>query len=72
MIRFFVLFLVLLAVLFGLELTPPVQHWFVVPWTNTLARMSASLVTLFDSDVTASANVLRSATSNFAVSIEAA
>ena len=42
MIRFFALFLVLLAVLFGLELTPPVQHWFVVPWTNTLARIIGS------------------------------
>ena len=51
MIRFFVLFLVLLAVLFGLELTPPVQAWFVEPWTNTLARLSAGRVTLFDPDV---------------------
>ena len=71
MIRFFVLFLVLLAVLFGLELTPPVQEWFVVPWTNTLARISAGLVTLFDPDVIASGKVLRSTTNPFAVSIEA-
>jgi len=71
MIRFFVLFLVLLAVLFGLELTPPVQDWFVVPWTNTLARVSAGLVTLFDSDVTATGKVLRSTSNGFAVSIEA-
>jgi exosortase H (IPTLxxWG-CTERM-specific) len=71
MIRFFVLFLVLLAVLFGLELTPPGQHFVVMPWTNTLARIAAAIVTLFDPDVTATANVLRSASSNFAVSIEA-
>jgi exosortase H (IPTLxxWG-CTERM-specific) len=71
MIRFFVLFLVLLAVLFGLELTPPVQHWFVEPWTNTLARVSAGLVTLFDSDVVSNGKVLRSTTNQFAVSIEA-
>ena len=71
MIRFFILFLVLLAVLFGLELTPPVQHFFVVPWTNTLARISAGLVTLFDRDVVATGNVLRSTATNFAVSIEA-
>jgi len=71
MIRFFVLFLVLLAVLFGLELTPPVQEWFVVPWTNTLARISARLVTLFDPDVIANGKVLRSTNSTFAVSIEA-
>ena len=71
MIRFFVLFLVLLAVLFGLELTPPVQQWFVEPWTNTLARISAGLVTLFDPDVISTGKVLRSTTSKFAVSIEA-
>jgi exosortase H (IPTLxxWG-CTERM-specific) len=71
MIRFFVLFLVLLAVLFGLELTPPVQEWFVVPWTNTLARISAGLVTLFDPDVIANGKVLRSTSNTFAVSIEA-
>ena len=71
MIRFFTLFLLLLAVLFGLELTPPVQDWFVVPWTNTLARVSAGLVTLFDPDVVSTGKVLRSTSNNFAVSIEA-
>ena len=71
MIRFFVLFLVLLGVLFGLELTPPIQEWFVVPWTNTLAHVSAGLVTLFDPSVEATGKVLRSTTNGFAVSIEA-
>jgi exosortase H (IPTLxxWG-CTERM-specific) len=71
MIRFFVLFLVLLAVLFGLELTPPVQAWLVEPWTNTLARLSAGLVTLFDPDVVSNGKVLRSTSNAFAVSIEA-
>jgi exosortase H (IPTLxxWG-CTERM-specific) len=71
MIRFFVLFLVLLAVLFGVELTPPVQEWLVEPWTSTLARISAGLVTLFDADVIASGKVLRSTSNAFAVSIEA-
>lgn len=71
MIRFFVLFVVLLAVLFGLELTPPVQQWLVAPWTATLARIAATLVTLFDPTVQASGNVLRSSASSFAVSIEA-
>jgi exosortase H (IPTLxxWG-CTERM-specific) len=71
MIRFFVVFLVLLAVLFGLELTPPAQEWFVVPWTDALARISAGLVTWFDPSVTAYGKVLRSSASTFAVSIEA-
>src|SRR6266542_2219788 len=71
MIRFFVLFVVLLALLFGLELTPWAQQWFVEPWTGTLAHISATLVTGFDSGVTATGKVLRSTTNGFAVSIEA-
>ena len=71
MVRFFLVFLALLALFFGLELTPWVRHWFVVPWTDTLAALSADLVKLFDPDVMAEGNVLRSAQSGFAVSIEA-
>jgi exosortase H (IPTLxxWG-CTERM-specific) len=69
--RFFVLFIAVLALLFGLELTPWAQRWLVVPWTNALAWISAWLVTLFDSGVVASGKVLRSASNGFAVSIEA-
>ena len=71
MIRFFVLFLVLLALLFGLELTPWAQRWFVIPWTNALATISTSIVTLFDGGVVASGKVIRSVSNGFAVSIEA-
>ena len=71
MIRFFVVFLLLLAVLFGLELTPWAQRWFVEPWTAALAQISTSLVTLFDSGVRASGKVISSVSSGFAVSIEA-
>ena len=71
MIRFFVVFLVLLALLFGLELTPWAQRWFVEPWTTTLAQISTSLVTLFDSGVTATGKVIASTSNGFAVSIEA-
>ncbi len=71
MVRFFVLFIVLLAVLFGLELTPWAQTFIVVPWTNALAAISTSIVTLFDADVVASGKVIRSASNGFAVSIEA-
>ena len=71
MIRFFVAFLVLLAFLFGLELTPWAQRWFVEPWTTALAQISTSLVTLFDSGVTTTGKVIASTSSGFAVSIEA-
>ncbi|HEY1459035.1 MAG TPA: exosortase H [Casimicrobiaceae bacterium] len=71
MVRFFVLFLLLQGALFGLELTPWAQEWFVVPWTNTLAAISAGLVRLFDPAVIAQGKVLQSAHNGFAVSIEA-
>ena len=67
----FVLFLVLQATLFGLELTPWAQTWFVEPWTIALAHISTWLVTLFDPDVVATGRVIRSTTNGFAVSIEA-
>jgi len=71
MVRFFVVFLLLQGALFGLELTPWAQEWFVVPWTNMLASISASLVKLFDPNVIAQGKVLQSARNGFAVSIEA-
>jgi exosortase H (IPTLxxWG-CTERM-specific) len=71
MVSFFLWFLGLQATLFGLELTPWVQSWFVVPWTNTLATLSADIVKLFDSGVVSHGKVLQNAASGFAVSIEA-
>jgi exosortase H (IPTLxxWG-CTERM-specific) len=71
MIRFFITFLVLQAVLFGAELTPWAQRYFVVPWTNQLAAISAGLVTLADPNVVATGKILRSTQNGFAVSIEA-
>lgn len=71
MVRFFLWFIGLQAALFGLELTPWAQQWFVVPWTNALAAISASIVQLFDSQVLAHGKVLQSASNGFAVSIEA-
>jgi len=51
--RFFATFIVLLAVLFGAELTPFAQQHFVIPWTNALAAVSAWLVTVADPSVAA-------------------
>jgi exosortase H (IPTLxxWG-CTERM-specific) len=70
-LRFFVLFLMLQATLFGLELTPWAQQWFVDPWTVALAHVSTNLVTLFDPDVVAAGRIIRSTANGFAVSIEA-
>ena len=71
MLRFFIVFVALQALLFGLELTPWAQRWFVEPWTNTLAAISTWLVTVFDANVVASGKIMRSTTNGFAVSIEA-
>ena len=71
MVRFFLGFLVLQALLFGAELTPWAQRWFVVPWTDTLAAISAGIVKVFDPGVLADGKVLQSASNGFAVSIEA-
>jgi len=71
MLGFFVTFIALQVVLFAAELTPWVQQFFVVPWTDALAAISASLVTLFDPGVVATGKVLRSTENGFAVSIEA-
>jgi len=71
MVRFFIVFLLLQAGLFGAELTPWAQRYFVEPWTNQLASISATLVTLADPNVVAAGKVLRSTQNGFAVSIEA-
>ncbi len=71
MVSFFLWFLGLQATLFGLELTPWVQEWFVVPWTNALAALSAGIVKVFDPSVVSTGKVLRSASNGFGVSIEA-
>jgi exosortase H (IPTLxxWG-CTERM-specific) len=71
MARFFVLFIVLLAVLFALELTPWGQTFVVEPWTHALAVVSTSIVTVFDPGVVAYGKVIRSVGNGFAVSIEA-
>ena len=70
MIRFFALFIAVQAGLFAAELTPWAQEYFVIPWTNALATISAWLVTLVDPNVAASGKVLRSTANGFAVSIE--
>ena len=71
MFKFFVLFLVIQGVLFGGELTEPAQEFFVIPWTNFLATLSANLVKGFDPNVLVSGKILQSTSNGFAVSIEA-
>ena len=71
MLRFFILFIVILAALFAAELTSPVQRAVVVPWTEALVRISAGLITFFDPHVAVSGNVLQSTSNSFAISVRA-
>lgn len=69
MARFFTLFILLLAGLFTLEILSPVQAHVVMPFTAFLAELSAWLIQLFDSQVAASGQVIRSLANGFAVEI---
>jgi len=68
--RFFLVFAAVLVALFAVQLTPPVQSALVVPWTEALARVSARLITLGDSNVVAFGKMLQSTRNGFTVSIE--
>lgn len=70
MLRFFILFVLILVTLFGLELLQPVQQLVVLPWTALLAKACVALVSLFDSSAMAQGKVLSNAVTGFGVSIE--
>jgi exosortase H (IPTLxxWG-CTERM-specific) len=71
MLRFFFIFLVIQGVLFTAELTPPVQQYLVVPFTEGVAAVSAWIILLFDPQVVSQGKVIRDLHSGFAVAIEA-
>jgi exosortase H (IPTLxxWG-CTERM-specific) len=70
MIRFFVLFSVLLVGLFTLEILQPVEKFVILPFTSLIADISVWIVQLFDDNVIATANVIRDKASGFGVRIE--
>ena len=69
--RFFLIFLTVQAVLFGIEMLNPVQAAVVQPWTGLLAKASAGIVHVIDPSVISYGRVLQSAKTGFGVSIEA-
>lgn len=71
MIRFFILFVILLIGLFTLEIIQPVQDYIISPFTGVLAKISVFIIQLFDDQVMASGRVIRSLTNGFAVEIQA-
>jgi len=68
MLRFFLIFVLVLAVLFGVEMLNPVQTAVIMPWTTLVAHASAKLAQFIDPSVIASGRELRSP--SFSVSIE--
>jgi exosortase H (IPTLxxWG-CTERM-specific) len=69
--RFLIVFVALLVVAFAVELTPWAQAALVVPWTDAVARVSGTLMRVFDASIMTSGNVIGASGSPFAVSIEA-
>ncbi len=70
MLRFSILFVVLLLVLFTVEVLQPVQEAVILPFTSVIASISVFIIELFDSGVESVGKVIRDLDSGFAVSIE--
>ena len=70
MIRFFILFTVLLVGLFTLEILQPAEKYVILPFTSLIADISVWIVLLFDDNVIATGNVIRDSVNGFGVRIE--
>ena len=70
MIRFFVLFTILLVGLFTLEILEPAEKYVILPFTSLIADVSVWIVQLFDDNVEAFRNVIRNATTGIGERIE--
>ncbi len=70
MVRFIVVFLVLLVVLFIAELTPTAEHYVIMPFTSVLADASAWIIHLFDPETVSYGKHIRNADGSFIIAIE--
>ncbi|MEE8339526.1 MAG: exosortase H [Xanthomonadales bacterium] len=70
MIRFFVLFTVLLVGLFTLEILQPAEEYVILPFTSFIADVSVWILQAFDDSVVAYKNVIRNSITGFGVRIE--
>jgi len=70
MLRFFIIFSVLLIGLFTLELFQSTEKYIILPFTSTVADISVWIVQIFDDNVIATGNVIRDKVSGFGVRIE--
>ncbi len=70
MVRFILVFFVLLVALFVAELTGPVEHHVIIPFTSVLADVSAWVIHLFDGSTVSHGKLIQNASGTFVVSIE--
>jgi exosortase H (IPTLxxWG-CTERM-specific) len=70
MIRFFILFTVLLVGLFTLEILQPAEKYVILPFTSFIADISVWIIQAFDDNVMSISNVIRDKTTGFGVRIE--
>ena len=70
MVRFFVLFLVLLLGLFTLEIYQPVEVAVIDPFTAVIAKISVWIIELFDENVISYGKIIQSKANGFAVEIQ--
>lgn len=71
MLRFLLIFSLILAVLFVAELTPPGQQWVVQPWTNFVAYLSGIVARWIDPNTLVQGATLMDPVSRFGVTIVA-
>lgn len=69
MLRFTILFPLLLLVLFVLELLPAVEQAVVMPWTRFVADLSGWIMGLLDDDVVVHGNVIASASTGYGIAV---
>jgi hypothetical protein len=69
MIRFVVLFIVILVSLFLLEIYEPVRQTVILPFTGFLATVSSSIVQLFDANVHAYGDIIQDTKTMVAIQI---
>lgn len=70
MIRFFVLFTVMLVGLFTLEILQPAEEYVILPFTSFIADVSVWILQVFDENVESYKNVIRNSVTGFGVRIE--
>src|SRR5690625_4512935 len=70
MIRFFILFIIILLGLLTIGVLRPLQNHVLLPVTACIAKVGVFLIELFDSGVSSAGKVIRDLESGFAISIE--